>query len=324
MKKALLILTVVLIYLPFLQAQELTEKGATALTTEEQAIKQVIEDETKYFNLRNYEKWSDCVAKDPMTVFSWTTPFLGENSVFEAKGWEEVSAKMKQMMDNQPVNENLPKKYDYQFKVGGNMAYVNFLEGDGTHETRVLEKRDGKWKILRMEATDSKNFKAMQKKYALQKFAGNWKLDPTSIQMEGEGGWKLLSSEVQSKATNTGLKAHVTLLFLDNNGEEVVIEEDNLLTYDLGTGKVAMFQSTYFPKSGWSEGGLGVGEIDDEGAFLFEAHRVGEETLTKGKMKFMEDGKLFYSVKRLNEKGEKLFKLSYSMIEDKPATASKP
>jgi hypothetical protein len=324
MKKVLLILTVLMFSLPTLQAQELTEKGAKALTAEEQAVKQVIEDETKYFNLRDYEKWSECVAKDPMTVFSWTSPFQGENGVFEAKGWKEVSKHMKNHMESSPVNEDLPKKYDYQFKVGENMAYVNFLEGNGTHETRVLEKRDGKWQILRMEATASKMFKSMHKKYALQRMAGNWKLDPASIKVEGGSGWKLLASQVKAKSTKTGLKAYATIYLEKPDGEELVIEDENRIAYDLGTEKVALFSASYFPMSGWSESELGVGEVDDEGVLHFESQRVGKESKSKGMMKIGEDGNLHYSVEKVNEKGEMVFSMSYMMVEEKPTTAMKP
>ncbi len=324
MKKAFLILTVLMFSLPLVQAQELTEKGVTALTAEEQAVKQVIEDETKYFNLRDYEKWTDCVAKDPMTVYSWTTPFHGENSIFEAKGWEEVSKHMKKYIETMPVDENIPKKYDYQFKVSENMAYVNFLEGNDTHETRVLEKRDGKWKILRMEATASKMFKSMHKKYALQRMAGNWKLDPNSVKIEGGSGWKLLASQVKAKSTNTGLKAYATIYIEKPNGEELVIEDESIIAYDLGTEKVALFSASYFPKSGWSETEVGIGEVDDDGVLHFESHQVGKDSKSKGMMKIDKDGKMHYSVEKMNEKGEKLFSMSYSMTEDKPTTAMRP
>ncbi len=324
MKKVFFILTVLMFSLPLVQAQELTEKGVSTLTSEEQAVKQVIEDETKYFNLRDYEKWSDCVAKDPMTVFSWTSPFRGENGVFEAKGWKEVSTQTKAYLEKNPVNEDLPKKYDYQFKVAGNMAYVNFLEGNGTHETRVLEKRDGKWKILRMEATASKMFKSMHKKYALQRMAGTWKLDPNSIKMEGGSGWKLLASQVKVKSTNTGLKAHATVYIEKSDGEELVIEDESIIGYDLGTEKVSLYSASYFPNSGWSEVEIGTGEIDDDGVLHFESHRVGKDSKSKGMMKIGDDGKMHYSVEKMNDKGEKVFSMSYMMIEDKPTTAMKP
>ena len=325
MKKLLFVLAVLLFSLPTLQAQdELTEKGVSTLSADEQAIKQVIEDETKYFNLRDYEKWSNCVAKDPMTVYSWTSPFHDENGVMEAKGWEAVSKQMKSIMESSPVNDKLPKKYDYQFKVAGNMAYVNFLEGNGIHETRVLEKRDGAWKILRMEATASHMFKSMHKKYALQRMAGKWKMDPSSLKVEGGKGWKLVFSEVKAKSTKTGLKAWAKVYLENPQGEEVIIEDESMMAFDLGTEKVAMFTASYFPKSGWSEGSLGTGELDEEGVLHFKAHRVGKESKSKGTMKIGDDGKMHYSAEWYNDKGEKVYSMSYAMIEDKPTTAMKP
>ena len=325
MKKLLFVLAVLLCSIPTLQAQdELTEKGVKALSSEEQAIKQVIEDETKYFNLRDYVKWSNCVAKDPMTVYSWTSPFKGKDGIMEAKGWEAVSKQMKSYMESSPANDKFPKKYDYQFKVAGNMAYVNFLEGNGIHETRVLEKRDGAWKILRMEATASHMFKSMHKKYTLQRMAGSWKMDPNSLKAEGGKGWKLVFSEVKAKSTKTGLKAWSKVYLENPQGEEVIIEDENMMAYDLGTEKVAMFTASYFPDSGWSEGSLGTGELDDEGVLHFKSHRVGKESKTKGMMKIGDDGKMHYSAVWYDDKGEKVYSISYSMIEDKPTTAMKP
>ena len=325
MKKVLFVLFVLLFSLPTLQAQEeLTEKGVKTLSADEQAIKQVVEDETKYFNLRDYEKWSNCVAKDPMTVYSWTSPFKGKDGIMEAKGWEAVSKQMKSIMESSPVNEKIPKKYDYQFKVAGNMAYVNFLEGNGIHETRVLEKRDGAWKILRMEATASHMFKSMHKKYALQRMAGSWKMDPNSLKAEGGKGWKLIFSEVKAKSTKTGLKAWSKIYLENPQGEEVVIEDESMMAFDLGTEKVAMFTASYFPNSGWSEGSLGTGEFDEEGVLHFKSHRVGKDSKAKGMMKIGEDGKMHYSVEWYDDKGEKVYSMSYAMIEDKPTTAMKP
>ena len=324
MKKLFLISFLSLLTLPLLFAQkpkdQLTEKGAATLSKEELAVKQVIEDETKYFDLRDYENWSKCVAHDPMTVYSWTTPFQGENSVFEAKGWDEVSKHMKKNIETWPAKKEHAKKYDYKFKVNGNMAYVTFLEGNGIYETRVLEKKADGWKILRMEATASPMFEAMHKKYALQRLAGHWNMDPSTIKAEGGEGWTLQAAEVKVKKTDYGLKASGTVYFKSPEGEEHVIEEENMLSYDLGTGKIAMWSSSYFPNSGWSEGSLGEGEVDENGAIHFTAHRVGKEGKEKGMIKIKEDGNLHYEVKRFDKDGKQVFAMSYAMVKSKPVT----
>ena len=53
----------------------------TKMTADETAIKKVIQDETHWFNQRNYDKWAECIAQDEMAFFSWTTPFKSENAV---------------------------------------------------------------------------------------------------------------------------------------------------------------------------------------------------------------------------------------------------
>lgn len=327
MKKLLLIVFVSIISLPLIFAQktkdELTEKGTATFSKEELAVKKVIEDETMYFDLRDYDNWSKCVAHDPMTVYSWTTPFQGKNSVFEAKGWDEVSMHMKKNIESWPAQKEHAKKYDYKFKVNGNMAYVTFLEGNGTYETRVLEKKADGWKILRMEATATPMFKAMHKKYALQRLAGNWTLDPATLKTEGDGNWKLHAAEVKAKRTDYGLKASATIYIKNaEDGEERMIQEENMLSYDLGTGKIAMWSSSYFPSYGWSEGGLGEGEVDDDGNIHFTAHQVGTEGKEKGMIKIGEDGNLYYEVKRYDKDGKQVNAVSYTMVKTMPVTTT--
>ena len=88
--------------------------------------------------------------------------------------------------------------------------------------------------------------------------------------------------------------------------------------------KVSLYSASYFPNSGWSETEIGTGEIDDDGVLHFESHRVGKDSKSKGMMKIGDDGKMHYSVEKMNDKGEMVFSMSYMMVEEKPTTAMKP
>jgi hypothetical protein len=114
-------------------------------TKDETAIRKVIEDETKYLVMEDFEKWSGCWIHSSQAYFSITKSF----DHFELHGWEAISTHIKEQMAAPGKSEWLPKKTDYQFRIVGNMAFVTFKE-DGFASTRVLEKQKGKWKLLQM------------------------------------------------------------------------------------------------------------------------------------------------------------------------------
>jgi len=120
---------------------------------DEMAIKQVIEDETKYFMARDFDKWANCVAHDPMTFFSWTSPFAGENGIMENHGWENLSAAVKEYMTKHQPNEKETTRSNYQIRLKGDMAFVTFKENETVAGSRVMEKINGNWKILRKRTT---------------------------------------------------------------------------------------------------------------------------------------------------------------------------
>ncbi len=280
--------------------------------SEEAAIKKVIENETMYFKQRNFDKWAECVAHDPMTYYTWTTPFAGENSVFEARGWEEVSTAFKGFMEKWPADDSPSNKDRYHFKINGNMAYVTFLEDNRTESVRVLEKKDGQWRILRMEALASKAFEKMHQLYALQRMAGSWEVDMSTFKKEGGGNWKMMSGTIDIQRTPTGIQTSEKFSYLNKEGEYRSTEEMTIASLNMKTGKIGILNSVHFPNFNWSEAYSATGSFDKDGVMNCVGQEVGGDDYADLKMQ-LKDGQLHWSVNVKDKDGKEVYASSYSM-----------
>ncbi len=301
-------------------------KKATTPNPEEAAIKKVIEDETHWFNQRNFEKWAECVAHDDMTYYSWTTPFSDENAVFEAKGWDEVSKQFKAFMAKWPAqNENAEKK-DYKFKVNGNMAYVTFKEGgQDVEEVRVMEKVNGQWKVLRMEALHSKAFSNFRQLHALQRMAGDWDMDMSSLELrKGEPGWRLYAVHSTVEPTAAGIKMCSKWELTNKEGEYRTFQDEDIYVVHMSTGMIGTFSTRIFPLSGWSEAYMGTGKFNEDGALVLEMTQPGEKGRSTGKIHHHSDGYLVMDWQSYNEKGELVWDSTHKLKRTGVELASKP
>lgn len=282
------------------------------LAGEEAAIKKVIEDETMYFFQRNFDKWAECVAHDDMAYFSYTSPFHGEQALMEAHGWEEISKFTKEVMEKWPANENIPDKTDYKFKVAGNMAYVTFTENGSLAETRVLEKKDGQWRILRMEATNSGAFEKFHQLYALHRMAGTWEIDLATFK-KSAGDWTLVSTVMEIERTPTGLAHTEHSTYRNDQGDLRVYEEQGMMSVNMNTGVIGAFSAPHYPYSGWTEAAYGSGKFDEEGVLHIKGGGVGDaENVAEVKF-WLEGDNLNFWQEVKNQKGEMVYASSYQM-----------
>jgi hypothetical protein len=286
------------------------------LSTEEMAIKTVIENETEFFFQNKYDKWAECVAQDTMTYFTYISPYTSKKGIWEAKGWEEVSKSVKKTMKEKKPTGDYPAKSNYQFRINGNMAFVTFQEGSNLEGTRIMEKKNGQWRILRMEALNSKGFEKKHDLYALQRMAGNWEVDINTYTEEGGGEWILLSGQMTLERTPTGLISKETYHYKNNEGEPRTSEDVVVYSLDMESGKIGAFSSTFYPYSSWSTAHSGVAEIDDEGVLVGTGHRVGEEnsgTVANWTMRLVGDT-LHWSVSVKDKEGKEVYSNSCTYL----------
>ena len=158
-------------------------------TTEQDAIRKVIELETKYYFDGNYDKWASTWAHEATDYVIFTGP----NGNSETIGWDNISAGNKPNMKNVALISadelaTTYKKYDYQYKINGSLANVTFREGKGNFLTKTLEKQNGEWKITGMTLVNSTDFKFKASYNSLKSYVGKWKLVEGSYKSENMQG----------------------------------------------------------------------------------------------------------------------------------------
>ncbi|MFI5188336.1 MAG: hypothetical protein ACHQF0_16515, partial [Chitinophagales bacterium] len=180
-------------------------------TPEQDAVRKVIEQETKYFFDGNYDKWADTWAHESTDYVIFTSP----NGNSETIGWDNISAGNKPNMKNVPqisADElaTTYKKYDYQYKINGNLANVTFREGKGNFQTKTLEKQNGEWKITGMTLVYSTDFKFKASYNTLKSYVGKWKLVEGSYSAEnmqsGPNDGKMMSNDYDIHETAYGIE----------------------------------------------------------------------------------------------------------------------
>ncbi len=132
--------------------------------SEKQAIMETIKQETECFYKRDYNCWKETYAQTDYAFQCWSNP----DGTFDAKvGWKEVDEKIGKYIRENPVHSggsshpkverrNMMTKF-----YGGNVAYMIWDQYNMdkemkkyTHskETRIMEKINGKWKIVNVTA----------------------------------------------------------------------------------------------------------------------------------------------------------------------------
>lgn len=252
--------------------------GLMAQTEVEAAIKKVIEQETAYFYARDFDGWASCYVQSPITYFSWISPSANKGSLQMVQGWEKVSSTMKAYLAKYPKRDNPAKKTDYQFRITDNMAFVTFKENNNDLQTRVLEKVDGKWKILRNEVTSTASFQKFQKLYNLQRMAGNWEVDMSTHKESEPIDWKLIHGESIVKDVPTGIQVMDKSLFRLPDGELRTSESTIFFTMNMATNTIGAFNSTHYPQSNWTRAYQAEGDMDENGKLTMTAHEIGTKS----------------------------------------------
>ena len=120
-----------------------------ALSSEEKAIMEVIENESKYFWGRDIKNWKKCYVHADYVTWAAAT----RDGVRQYNGWKAWYKEVKSLFQESPEQEpydGIVRKYDYNFRIYGSGAWVSFKQEDNgtvTNEIRILEKEKGQWKI---------------------------------------------------------------------------------------------------------------------------------------------------------------------------------
>jgi len=173
---------------------------------EQAALRKVIESETRSYFEGSYDKWAATWAHDADCLVIFTGP----TGTTRYMGWDKVAEAYKaQMKDMKPIDEDNYainyKKYDYDYKIDGNLAVVTFKEGRGTEEIRVMQKQNGGWKIKNLLVFSSPDYNINNTYNALKNLSGKWKVDASSF-TSSEKGWQIKSGSMEIRETAYGIE----------------------------------------------------------------------------------------------------------------------
>lgn len=125
------------------------------------AIKAVLEKETQSFFNVNRKDWEDTWMKVPYAYWSYSDS-TGTSFI---EGWDNISKSFdeyfKTQVSSRPIDVahqsskiTIDRKW-HDIRVYGNGAYVHYtqkvkdnIDHDETSQIRVLEKKDGKWRVI--------------------------------------------------------------------------------------------------------------------------------------------------------------------------------
>lgn len=119
--------------------------------SDEEAIKALLEKETKAFFEIDYKNWSDSWNHAPHAFWS----FADSTGVNSFSGWDNIDKGFAEYFKTAKPSKAKIDRSDFQIKVYNNSAYVRFkqtVRDDSIRppqeEVRVLEKIKGQWKII--------------------------------------------------------------------------------------------------------------------------------------------------------------------------------
>lgn len=142
-------------YLTLLFILFVTKSYAQNVTSSEEQneIKKVIADESKFFYARNIEKWTNCYRQTPQTY--WAK--IEKEEKFQKEGWDNIMSFVANYFNENPkIIKATFKRENYNFrKVNPTYIWVTFDQSktikdkkESSKETRILELIKGEWKIV--------------------------------------------------------------------------------------------------------------------------------------------------------------------------------
>lgn len=142
-------------YLILLFVLFITKSYAQNITSpeEQEEIKKVIADESKFFYALNMEKWATCYRQTPQTYLAR----IGKEEGFQKEGWDNIMPFVTNYFKENPkIIKPTFKRENYNFrKVNPTYIWVTFDQNktikdkkDSSKETRILELIKGEWKIV--------------------------------------------------------------------------------------------------------------------------------------------------------------------------------
>lgn len=142
-----------LLLILFSSCQESTPP-TLSLEDEKAAILSTLNEETKAAFQRDYQAWQDKWIHEDFVTKTYLN--VADSTLTETSGWTEVDNFVKAYFEDHPEPAPLPDLLEeIDVRLYGSGAWVTYEQLDPTYgrklETRLMEKREGQWKIAGMQ-----------------------------------------------------------------------------------------------------------------------------------------------------------------------------
>jgi hypothetical protein len=154
MRKITLLLSIALLGIGMFGAvaQEKKKKGKTPSESNDvELVKEAIDRESKAFFQIDRNTWAECWAHVPYAYWS----FADTTDVNFFEGWDAIDKGFSDYFRTSKPSTTKMERNWHDVRVYGNSAYARFTQKvqddvgrDEQAEVRVLEKIDGKWKVV--------------------------------------------------------------------------------------------------------------------------------------------------------------------------------
>ncbi len=297
-------------------------------TAEQDAIRKVIELETQYYLEGNYDKWTTTWAHEPTSYWEYAGPDFNNGQI----GWETIAAGMKDEMKN-PKNLSAgeiaarSKKYDYQYKINGNLAHVTYRQGKGNLQTCTLEKQNGEWKITGTVNINTTGYTFKNSLANMKLFLGKWKILEGSYKTESaqpaDSNYKQLANDYDIHETKYGIEFTSTNSYTYSGRPYSTTVNENFIPDN------NLRQIKYFDFEGNGSNNVttstGTASFDTTGQFIVKGMYDDKPTQVRFEniYSFTPDGILHHEGRSYDTNGKVTFKWFFALKRDNNAMVSK-
>ena len=249
--------------------QALAQKNA-----ETDAIRKVIDQETRSFFEKKYDLWADTWVHD-FTAFRINISPTGYSKL---TGFDSMVPQIKQFMQGDAYTEQQMvqylNKFDYKYYINGNSATVFFKEGlsekNASEESRLMVKQNGQWKIVGITIISTPDFTFLNDQLKLKSMVGRWSMVKGSYKSEpADTSFKVLSLSLDMHEIINGLESSSSATFM-SGGNSSFINEVEQFVADNNISKFRYYDNVKSTSDGFY-GNYGTAAFDSAENFVVSA-----------------------------------------------------
>lgn len=284
-------------------------------TNEREAIRKVIDQETRAYFEQKYDLWASTWVQDS-TAFRLT---VSPSSFSKITGWDKLNAGVKESMQTAtPYSEEdmapYTNKFDYEYYINGNMATVFLKEGktlkDANDEIRLMVKQNGAWKLLGLTIISTPNYNFNNSVEKLRTFIGKWKMVEGSLKSEpADTAYHAISLSTDFHEVMNGMESSSSAISEYSGNINVYTETEQFIP-DYEINKFRYYDNGR-SANGYIVGGAGTAEFDSTGSFVVTMMYDDKPVVKlKNIYTMKKDGSLHIQADFFNKEGKKTFSWS--------------